>query len=151
MRKETKYNKIVNVSEDGEIQVLDSVFEYSDGFKGAVGSSFYPVSKEEYKERTSLESIIEYLESAVSEDGIPSVCENSYRKWAESIIECDEQDEFMFDTSYSELWDYMRDELGLTEDDAYIFECTCGGRMFDKNFYGNHNPELSAIIREYES
>lgn len=151
MKNETKYNKIVNVSEDGEIQVFESVFEYSDGFKGAVGSRFYPVTRDEYEERIKLESIIEYLESAVSEDGIPSECENSYRKWAESIIEYDEQDEFMFDTSYSELWDYMRDELGLTEDDAYIFECTGGGRMFNKNFCGNYNPELSEIIREYES
>jgi len=56
----------------------------------------------------------------------------------------------MFDTSYKELWDYMRQELNLNEEEAYIFNCTGGGRCFDKNFQGNINPELSKKIRNAE-
>lgn len=45
MKKETKYQKVVNIAEDGEITVLATVFEYTDNFKGATGHSFYPVTE----------------------------------------------------------------------------------------------------------
>ena len=108
-RQETKYNKIVNFDEDTkQITVLDGIFKYEDGFKGATGSKFEPVSRDEVKD-------------------------------------------FVFDTSYNELWEYLREELNLSEDEAYIFNCIGGGRCFDKDFNGNINPELSILIREIES
>jgi hypothetical protein len=58
--------------------------------------------------------------------------------------------ELIFDYSYCHLWDYLRTELNLNENQAYIFDCIGGGRCFDENFQGNVNPELSEIIREYE-
>lgn len=144
------YNKIVNVSEDGEITVLDTTFIYKDGFKGATGSRFYPVSKKQYKQMTTLKAIEEKLRDCIAEDEIPYEYK-SYRGWAKAIKEAGEVEEFMFDTSYCGLWDMLRDEIGLTENEAYIFECVGGGRMFDKNYQGNFNPELSAIIRKYEN
>lgn len=155
----TTYNKIVNVSECGEIQVLDDVFMYRDGFKGATGSRFYPVTKKQYKQSTTLKAIEERLRDSVCEDEVPyeykeyerGRYKNPYKKWAEAIKEASEAEDFMFDTSYSYLWSYLRDELGLSENEAYIFECVGGGRMFDKNFQGNYNPHLSEIIRKYEN
>lgn len=148
------YNKIVNISEDGEITVLSDIFMYRDGFKGATGNRFYPVSKKQYKKMTTLSAIEDNLRSCICENEMP--CEyidykNPYRKWAKEIKDNGEAKEFMFDTSYCGLWDSLRDELGMTEDEAYIFECVGGGRMFDENFQGNYNRHLSKIIRKYEN
>lgn len=153
------YNKIVNVSEDGEISVLGTTFMYKDGFKGVTGNTFYPISKTYYKQMTTLSEIEGRLRNAVPEGEIPyeyrehetGYYKNPYRRWAQDIKDNDEAGSFMFDTSYSELWDMLRDELDLSENEAYIFECVGGGRMFDKNFQGNCNTALSDIIRKYEN
>lgn len=142
----TEYNKIVHVEDDGEILVLEYVFEDLDG-KGAVGTRFYPISKEEYDERTTFESVLSYLKSAA--ECPPQY--RSYRDWAKDICENNEQEDAMFSISNPELWDEMRSELKLSETDAYIFECVGGGRMFDSGFYGNKSSDLSEVIRKFES
>lgn len=149
MRQATIYNKVVNISEDGEISVLADVFEYEDGFRGATGNSFYPVSKAEYEEKITEENFIEYL----IDSGIELPVEYKRTGFAGMVAQMNENERanLMFDNSYSELWDMMREVAGLSEQDAYIFNCSGGGRMFDSNFQGNINPELSAIIREYET
>ena len=45
----------------------------------------------------------------------------------------------------------MREELNLSKDEAYIFNCLGGGRYFDKDYQGNYNEELSQLIREIEA
>lgn len=150
-RQETKYNKIVNFDEDTkEITVLDGIFKYVDGFKGATGSKFEPVSKDEYEDRTDEDNFVEYLiDSGID---LPDNFKRSgFEGLAKAMIANDEVKDFVFDTSYSELWDYLRKELNLSEDEAYIFNCIGGGRCFDKDFEGNINPELSVLIREIES
>lgn len=149
MRKQIDYNKVVDVADDGTITMLDYVFE--DGnMRGAVGTRFVPVSKEFYDEYTSKESLIEYLMDSQVE--VPDCYKRGgYEAWADGIINCGDVGEFMFDQSYSEHWDYLRGTLDLTEDEAYIFECIGGGRCFDKNYVGNKDANLSAIIRRYES
>lgn len=149
MKTEQKFNKIVNFDkESNEITVLDVVFKYDDSFKGATGSKFLPVSKSEYKERTKKDNVIEQI----IECGLP---ENFQKTGAlgcyKAMKQNNEIEQFCFDTSYSELWGYLRKELKLNKTDAFIFECIGGGRCFDKDFQGNVNPELSEIIREYEN
>ena len=144
MKTETKYNKIVNVSEDGQIQVLEYTFECEGGMKGAVGSSFYPISLKEFKERTKKSEVIQYLLDA----GIDKKQANAI--YADSKAR-GTLDEVIFDTSYSSQWDYLRSELKLSEKQAHIFDCCGGGRMFDADFIGNVNPELSENIRKAES
>lgn len=113
-RKQKDFNKVVNFDKDtNEITVLDYIFKHSDGFKGAKGSTFEPISKSRY-------------------DEVMRLCGG-------------------LDDSYSELWDYLREELDLNEDDAYMFNCTGGGRCFDSDFQGNVNVELSKLIREIET
>ena len=150
-RQETKYNKIVNFEEDTkEITVLDGIFKYEDGFKGATGSKFEPVSRDEYEDRTDEDNFVEYL----IDSGI-DLPDNFKRSGFEGLVKAmianDEVKDFVFDTSYNELWEYLREELNLSEDEAYIFNCIGGGRCFDKDFNGNINPELSILIREIES
>lgn len=150
-RQETKYNKIVNFDEDTkEITVLDGIFKYEDSFKGATGSKFEPVSRDEYEDRTDEDNFVEYLiDSGID---LPDNFKRSgFEGLAKAMIANDEVKDFVFDTSYSELWDYLREELNLSEDEAYIFNCIGGGRCFDKDFQGNVNPGLSLLIREIES
>ena len=150
-RQETKYNKIVNFDEDTkEITVLDGIFKYEDGFKGATGSKFEPVSRDEYEDRTDEDNFVEYLiDSGID---LPDNFKRSgFEGLAKAMIANDEVKDFVFDTSYNELWEYLREELNLSEDEAYIFNCIGGGRCFDKDFNGNINPELSILIREVES
>lgn len=158
----TSYNKIVNYDkETREITVLDYIFIHEDWFKGATGTKFEPISKSYHKEATTVKAIEEHLRDAVNENEIPDeylysnneerLIKNPYLKWAKEIKSCGEQNRLIFDTSYSELWDYIRQELNLTEKEAYMFNCIGGGRCFDKDFRGNINVELSELIREVES
>lgn len=149
-RQETIYNKIVNIAEDGEITILESIFEYTDGFKGATGSKFYPVSKKQFEEETTREAIIDYLiDSGIK---LPEDYKRGgFQSLADSIIYAGEEGDLIYDQSHSELWDYFREELKLTENEAYIFTCTCGGRCFDKNFKGTHNKELHKLIIQAEA
>jgi hypothetical protein len=148
-RKETHYNKIVNVSDDGEITVLDYIFDHADGFKGATGTHFYPVSKERYFEAIEDENVIEYL----MDSGMELNGDDKKYGFAGIVagMADNEKGEFMFDQSYMSLWKYLREELGLNEDEAYIFECTRGGRCFSPTYEGNYNKKLSALIRKAES
>lgn len=142
-RKEKQYNKVVNYNEETkEVTVLDYIFYdtlHNKPFNGAVGSVFEVVSKEEVEEIIEPSNVLNFL----SANQIGLNC-----KFSE--IDEDGFIDMMFDTSYKELWDYIRKELNLDEEEAYIFNCTGGGRCFDKNFQGNINPELSKKIRNAE-
>ena len=149
-RQETKYNKIVNFDkETNEITMLDYTFQHG-GFKGATGTKFEPITKSEYKERMQKDNVIEYL----VDSGI-DLPENYKRSGFNGLYKAmkqnNELESFIFDTSYSEMWDKIRTDLKLSKNDAFIFNCIGGGRCFDKDFEGNINPELSQIIREIES
>lgn len=153
MKARKEFNKVVNYNkETNEITVLDDVFSgvfsYNDGFYGATGTTFLPVSKAEYKERTKKANVIE----KILEVGVPELFQLTGANGCyKAMKENGEIESFMFDTSYSELWKYLRKELKLNKTNAYIFECTGGGRCFDNNFNGNVNPELSEIIRKFET
>lgn len=150
MRTQTNYNKIVNFDkETNEITMLGYIFQ--DGsFKGATGTRFEPITKSEYKERLKKDNVIEYL----IDSGI-DLPENYKRTGFSGLYKAmkqnNELESFIFDTSYSEMWEQIRTELKLSKNDAFIFNCTGGGRCFDKDFQGNVNPELSKLIRQIET
>src|SRR5690606_23902779 len=54
--------------------------------------------------------------------------------------------DLFFDTSYSDMWDYLREELDLSEDEAYIFNCIGGGRCFSADDKFTHNRELEKYL-----
>jgi len=148
MKKETKYNKIVNIEEDNEITILDYVFKYNDNLKGATGSKYYPITEEEIQERIGdfegddKELLIYMAENfgSLTREMIEGV--DSSR---EALIE------LFFDNSiysYPEHEEEIRKHFSI--EDYPIIDCVGGGRCFKKDFQGNINPELSKIIREYE-
>ncbi len=147
---EKTFNKVVNIDENGEITLLSYIFKHSDGFMGATGSKFEPVTREQYEENTTEDAICEYLiDSGVD---LPEQWKRTgFEGWAKAIIDAGEEGAVMYDNSYRELWDYLREACNLDKESAYIFNCVGGGRCFDKKFKGNVNPELSKIIRQYES
>lgn len=149
-RKQIDYKKVVNIAEDGEITVLDYLFIHNPEFKGATGSKFYPISKSKYKDTVNDDdAVIDSLIDSGME--LPdSYKRTGFEGWADAFSTEDRENIFC-DTSYRELWDYLREECNLTENEAYIFNCTGGGRCFDKKFKGNKNPELSKLIRQYEA
>ena len=155
MKEQTDYNKVVNIADDGEITLLDYTFDHGDGFKGATGTMFYPVSLAQYEEQTTLEAIEDRLEGAIPIEDIPHAYTGTkkrpYKKWAQAIIDADEAGDLAFDQSDSHLWDYLRETCGHDDETAYIYECVGCGRMFNNTFEGNVNPELSAIIRDFET
>ena len=150
MKTETKYNKIVNYNQETkEITVLDYTFKHSDDFKGATGTTFKPISKAYYKDRMKKDNVIESLLDC---EHLPEEFQRGgYNSLYKAMKANNEIEDFVFDCSYRELWDEIHKELKLSKDEAYIFNCSGGGRCFDKDFQGNINPELSEIIREYES
>lgn len=152
--KRIKINKVVKV-EGNTITVLESAFDHGDGFKGLTGYDFEPISKVFYKQQTKLSEVEDYLRSCVRENEVPDeylytdsgkISKNPYKRWAKAIKEADEVEQVMFDTSYSELWDYLRDELNLSEEEAYIFNCSGGGRCFTAQDKFTHNKELEKYL-----
>jgi hypothetical protein len=147
MRTQTTYNKIVNFDTDGkEVQMLGDVFQYKSGFKGATGTRFDMISKAEYKERMRKSNVMDALRECSNNKSYTQL-QQIYKDMKEN----DEIESFIFDLSYQELHDNMRKELKLSKTDCYIFSCSCGGRMFDKDFQGNFNTDLSQIIRDAET
>lgn len=142
MRTRKKINKVVKVV-DNEITVLDAAFEYADGFKGLTGTVFQAVSKSEF------DDILEpYLDN--DKETLIYLAENFgelYRGMTESVDSSEEAlTDLFFDTSYSDMWDYLREELNLTEDEAYIFNCVGGGRCFRADDKFTHNTELEKYL-----
>ena len=155
----TTYNKIVIV-EDNIITVLNDSFIHSDDFKGLTGTKFEIVSKKEYKNNTTLKRVEEYLFDCVLEGDIPdeykytsnetALRKKPYLAWAKDIKNLGKEGNLIFDLSYKELWDYMREELNLSTDEAYIFNCVGRGRCFNKNDKFTHNKELEYLLEEFE-
>lgn len=145
MRTAIKINKVVKVI-DNEITVLDEAFDYGDGFKGLTGSVFEIISKDYFDE-----TLEPYLND--NKETLIYMAENFGDLSREIIEGVDSSEEglteLFFDTSYRGLWDYLREELNLTEKEAYIFNCTGGGRCFNKDDKFTHNVELEKYL-EYE-
>jgi len=142
--------KVVNC-QDNEIQFLDYIFE--DSSTGAVGTLFNAISKEEYEYRTSKENITDYLNDIGYFEEEIFETEEEKEEHINSIIEKYGAENIIFDLSDSEHWNKLREELPqFSDEEKYpIFEWVGGGRMFDKDFQGNINPELSEKIRIVEN
>lgn len=143
------YWEVVNIDkESNEIIMLDYLFDDKDGFKGATGTRFEPVSKDEYEERMEDENLIEYLIDSGMD--LPKDYKRTGFEGLVNDMDFSDKESMVFDTSYREHWDKLRSH-GYPESEYPIFNCSGGGRMFDNKFKGNVNPKLSKLIREYET
>ena len=147
--KQTNYYEIVGVIGD-EIYMLDYSFDDGQDFKGCTGTTFKLVSKEEYGERTDAENIAEEYRDVWVETVKSNRTDDSLIDWVKQCIEEDEN--FVFDMSYAEYHDKIREVLGVTEEDYPMIECVGGGRCFSKNmkFDKVFNQKLVDVINEFE-
>lgn len=151
MRTERNYNKIVNFDEDlREVTILERIFE--DGsFKGAVGSVFTYMNEDEYKEQLNEyygypDAVSEYWEDNIG----------TFLSYSDMLSIANNEEEIErlilgIDSPEESLIDDIREELNLSEKEAFRFNFSSGGRCFDKHFEGNINTELSEVIRNIES
>lgn len=150
-KQQTDYNKLVGRIGE-EYYFLDYTFEHSPDFRGATGSSIRAVSLAEYEERTSETGLIEYLGELWADAVASGNTELGKDEWCKYVYECD-GDEAIFDMSYYNLWDQVRDaEPALTVEAYPIFEAQSGGRCFSKGmkFDKVYAPELLKVIDSFE-
>lgn len=146
MRTAIKINKVVKVI-DNEITVLSEAFDYGNGFKGLTGSTFDVVTEGEYWDRVN-----ELLDEPRALRKYWHDMTGEYLRNYDVINISSSEEEIknlLFDTSYSNLWDDLREQLGLTETEAYIFNCSGGGRCFEADDKFTHNVELEKYL-DYE-
>jgi len=146
-------NKLVGRIDD-EYYICDYLFndECCDNFKGAVGTGLRPISKEEYEERTSPESIQEYLEENWRQAVAQGFTTDGLEEFADGIV-MSGGDETIFDFSGYDYWNLLREaEPKLTEEDYPVFECVSGGQCFssDMKFDKVYDKKLWQQIKEIE-
>lgn len=147
-RNQVNCHKVVEVNnETGEILMLDYLFDDGDGFKGAVGTSFQAITQDEIDQRLDPDYIQERYKEIWQQVVEAGNTELGLREWCDELEPTEETE---FDLSYMNHWPELR-KYGFSEEDYPIFECIGGGRCFGKDFKGNKNPKLCALIRQYEA
>ena len=135
MREQKNYNAVIGRAGD-EIYVLDYTFDdtmHGKPFRGAVGSVFRAVSREEREERTSPEALKERLREPWQEACKNGCEERSLAEYCQNVKDTDGTD-FIFDLSYCGMWPEIRKAYPKYKDEEAfpIFECTGGGRCFSR-------------------
>lgn len=151
-RKETKIEKLVGRI-GNDYYFCDDLFEYTDSFKGATGSVMTPVSKEDYDERTSDESLRDSYKYIWVETVKAGNTEESFTDWLEDVKDND-GDEAFFDLGEYQYAEALRKLIPeLTEEDYPVIENTGAGRIFDTDlkFDEIYDQELLTKILEQES
>lgn len=151
-RYEKKYGKLIGKKGDKYI-FLDYVFK--DGtFQGATGTVMRPITKDEYDERTDPGNIQDNYENIWRETVHAGRTTEGLEDWIDTCIRIDGVDDVAFDTSYwrGPMWDQLR-ELGYTEEEYPVFECTGGGRCFTSTIEWDeiYDHKLWKLIQKYES
>lgn len=150
MRRKTTYNKLIG-KKDGAYYFLDDIFHYDDNFQGATATVLEPITKQEYEDAKSIDSLKDRGYDDLWKQAVQ--CDDTklgLDEWLQEILD-DDGDEGIWDLSGSNLWDQLR-EIGLTEEEYPVFECTGGGRLFSKDMVWDelYNEELWKKIQEVE-
>jgi len=147
-RKQINYNQIVGII-GNDIYMLDYTFSDGKDFKGATGTVFNLVSKEQYEETMDNQDdlFLDMWKDAVANN----TTEQSFKDWFNDISD-DEKLEINFDQSYSEYHDEIREIMNVSKEDYPVICCTGGGRCFKKGmkFDKVFNKKLIAEINKFE-
>ena len=128
-RTATTYNEILGRDEHGSVIVLDEVFDYGDGFKGATGTRFEIVSREEVEEAIEPENFEAYVYEHWQMEVAEGVTTSGLEGWIEHYFETEEAKiEYLYDNSYSRLHPAIREAFDVPED--AVINCPGGGRIF---------------------
>lgn len=166
-REETKINQIVGIK-NGELYVLEDVFKYSDGFKGATGYSMNVITQEYIDDMNDidyLETELDYLWREAVQAGETT---DNLREYIESLVDkCQshgqlypsDDNSFRYDTEklVEELPAEQKAELekvfGVMGKDYATWSVSGCGRCFNANDEWDviFRPDLLELIKQYES
>ena len=166
-REETKINQIVGIK-SGELYVLEDVFKYSDGFKGATGYSMNVIIQEYIDNMNDidyLETELDYLWRDAVQAGKTT---DSLREYMKSLVdECQfygqlfplDDNSYRYDTEklVEELPAEQKAELekvfGIMGEDYVTWSVGGCGRCFNANDEWDviFRPDLLELIKQYES
>lgn len=151
--------KIVGISENNTLVILDYAYEYSDGFKGCVGMEMSPLTQKEIDDANSenyIRSVCKELwQQAVSlgeyEDGLDQFIEE-YKDNMEGLFPGD-------DDSWRDLTEGLVKELPESDQKTIedelgeyaTWSCSSFGRIFDGNgikFKKIFDPEVLTFIKK---
>lgn len=151
MREQTTYNKLVGRKGD-HYYFCDAIFSYGNSFKGATGTILVPISKDEYDERMSDSNIESYLEDDWYNAVAAKQTTLGLEDWIEFVRDSDGDENIVFPEIIDDSRSEVLRELGLTEEDFPVIECSGGGRCFhaDDEFDEVYDAELLQKIREAE-
>ena len=128
-RTATTYNEILGRDEHDSVIVLDDVFEYDYGFKGATGTRFEIVSREEVEEAIETENFEDYARELWQMEVAEGITESGLEEWTENYFGTEEEKiEYLYDSSYSHMHPAIREAFNVPED--AVINCIGGGRMF---------------------
>lgn len=133
---------VIGILEDGSIVTLRYVFDDMNGFKGAVGSIFYRVSKDVVEDST-WEDYKEYLlEAGMEENDVTDDIVGQY------MYECEFPGQ---DQSHYSFWEDIKEECSIDNDDTLT--CNGGGRCISHGMDWKLiiNKELLELALSYES
>ena len=176
MRTEVKYNKIVGITKDHTIFVLDDTFSYQneDGSQGLHGATRYEMSTIDQK-TVDQNNDIENIRDIYKDEWVEMVKaggeERSLDEYVKDLIKKtkDNGDEYLFPYDDASFRDEMEDaladasdatrkaiedEFGIKGKDFVAYDCVCCGRCgkitpdyFEKIF----DPDLLQTIMEVEN
>lgn len=153
----TKYMQLVGRIAD-HYYVLDYTFDNEDGFKGATGYIFVPVTKEQIKNALTYEAVKERFEelwidavhNRLTEQGLDAYINEIYNNI--SIDDMFDTSEFSTGVTVAQVYNSELPENTPDEKKAEFCECVGAGRIFLHNikFDKVYNQELLDEINEFE-
>ena len=166
-REKIKINQIVGIK-DGELYVLEDVFKYSDGFKGATGYSMNVITQEYIDNMNDidyLENELDYLWREAVQAGKTT---DSLSDYMQSLVdECQfygqlfplDDNSFRYETEklVEELPAEQKAELekvfGVMGEDYTTWSVSGCGRCFNANDKWDvvFRPDLLELIKQYEN
>ena len=166
-REETKINQIVGIK-GGELYVLEDVFKYSDGFKGATGYSMNTISQSYIDEGNEVDFLCEeydYLwREAVQAGSTTDSLQEFMQNWVDECSLYDQlypfdDNSYRYDTEklVKALPEEQKAELekvfGVMGEDYVTWSVGSCGRCFkaDDEWDVIFRPDLLELIKQYEN
>lgn len=166
---EKTYNEIIGITKDHRVIILDHVFEYDGGFKGATRFEMTTLTQEEIDERNDLDNVREYVRdfwqdavaNGTTELGLDDFAEKEREELADGCLYYGDDPSFRreADEAFEKLTDEQKAQfneiIGVKDKDFVDWESGCCGRIGDDykawEWAVLFRPDLLKVIHQYES